>query len=280
MALSSTALALTEPEGGSDAAAIRTRAKKTAKGWSITGRKHFISDGHRAHITFVMAVTDPHKRARGGISTFLVPKGTHGLSVTRVETTMGSEALKLAELTFEDCEVSDDDVLGPVGDGFKVAMTTLTDGRLGVACTTIGVADRLLSMMIEHANTRHTFGEPLANRQAIQWMIADSAMELAATRALVYQTLLAYAAGKQIGVAPSMCKLHGAEMVGRVADRAVQVFGGMGLIRGFPVERFYRDVRHHRISEGTSEIQRIMIARNLLNMGDTGTNKKLKSVPI
>ncbi len=259
--------ALTEPEAGSDAAAIRTRARKTEKGWSLSGRKHFISNAHNAELVLVMAVTDPEKRARGGISAFLVPKDAPGFAVTRVETTIGSEAIKLAELTFDECELPDEALLGPVGDGFKVAMTTLVDGRLGVGCACIGAADRVLSMMIDHANTRQTFGKPLASRQAIQWMIADSAMELAATRALVYQTLMTYAEGKPIGSAPSMCKVYASEMAGRVTDRAIQVFGGMGLIRGFPVERFYRDVRHYRIGEGSSEVQRILIAREYLSTG-------------
>jgi acyl-CoA dehydrogenase len=262
--------ALTEPDAGSDAAAIRTRARKTADGWVLSGRKHFISNAHKAGLILVLAVTDAEKRARGGISAFLVPKDAPGFAVTRVDTTIGSEAIKLAELTFESCELPNEALLGPVGDGFKVAMTTLVDGRLGVGCACIGASDRVLDMMIEHANTRHTFGEPLANRQAIQWMIADSAMELAATRALVYQTILAYAEGQPVGASPSMCKVYSSEMAGRVTDRAVQVFGGMGLIRGFPVERFYRDVRHYRVGEGSSEVQRIVIARECLGTGRAG----------
>ena len=213
----------------------------------------------------VITVTDPAKRARGGITAFLVERGTPGFSVTRVDTTIGSEAIKLAELTFEDCFVPDAAVIGEVGEGFKIAMGSLTSGRLGVSCSCIGAADRLLEMSVAHAKARHTFGKPLAERQAIQWMLADSATELAPPRALVYEMLRQASAGDETqGQRRGMCKLYCSEMVGRVADRAVQIHGGMGVIRGFPVERFYRDVRHYRVGEGTSEMQRMLIARELL----------------
>ena len=257
--------ALTEPEAGSDAAAIRTRAVRGDGGWILNGRKQYISGAHRADVVLVIAVTDPAKRARGGITAFLVDRGTPGFAVTRVDTTLGSEAIKLADLAFDDCFVPDGAVLGEVGAGFGIAMGSLTSGRLGVSCSCIGAADRLLEMSVAHAKTRHTFGQPLADRQAIQWMLADSATELAATRALVYETLRQANAGAEPRVAAGMCKLYASEMVGRVADRAVQVHGGMGLVRGFPVERFYRDVRHYRVGEGASEIQRMLIARDLLD---------------
>ena len=256
--------ALTEPEAGSDSAAIRTRAVRGDGGWILNGRKQYISGAHRADVVLVIAVTDPAKRARGGITAFLVDRGTPGFTVTRVDTTIGSEAIKLADLAFDDCFVPDAAVLGEVGAGFGIAMGSLTSGRLGVSCSCIGAADRLLEMSVAHAKARHTFGKPLAERQAIQWMLADSATELAATRALVYETLRQASAGAEPRVAGGMCKLYASEMVGRVADRAVQIHGGMGLVRGFPVERFYRDVRHYRVGEGASEIQRMLIARDLL----------------
>jgi acyl-CoA dehydrogenase len=258
------AFALTEPGAGSDSAAISTRAEKVDGGWKINGRKHFISGGHVADVLMVMTVTDAQKRARGGITALLVEKGTPGFIVTRVDTTIGSEAWKLAELTFEDCFVPDSAVMGKVGEGFRIAMESLTDGRMAVACCCIGAADRLLELMTEHAKERITFGQPLAERQAIQWMLADSAMDIATARTLAYETLRQIEAGRDVGSGPSMCKLYCSEMVGRVTDRAVQVFGGQGLIRGFPVERFYRDVRHYRIGEGTSEVHRMIIARALL----------------
>jgi acyl-CoA dehydrogenase len=257
------AFALTEPDAGSDSQAIKTKATRVDGGWVLDGRKHYINGAHNADLVMVMAVTDPAKRARGGITAFLVERGTPGFAVTRVDTTIGSSAIKLAELTFEGCAVDDASVIGEVGQGFKVAMESLTEGRLTVACSCIGTADRLLEMATTHALSRNTFGKPLAERQAIQWMLADSATELAAARALTYATILDVEAGKDAGSRPSMCKLLCSEMVGRVADRAVQIHGGMGVIRGFPVERFYRDVRHYRIGEGSSEIQRMLIARDL-----------------
>ena len=258
------AFALTEPGAGSDSAAISTRAEKVDGGWKINGRKHFISGGHVADVLMVMTVTDVQKRARGGITALLVEKGAPGLTVTRVDTTIGSEAWKLAELTFDDCFVPDTAVMGRVGEGFRIAMESLTDGRMAVACCCIGAADRLLELMTAHAKERVTFGQPLAERQAIQWMLADTAVDIATARTLAYETLRQIEAGLTVGSAPSMCKLYCSEMVGRVTDRAVQVFGGQGLIRGFPIERFYRDVRHYRIGEGTSEVHRMIIARDLL----------------
>lgn len=256
--------ALTEPGSGTDAGAMITKAVKKNGGWVINGRKHWISGADVADAVMVMAVTDQEKRSRGGVTSFIVEKGTPGFSVTRVDTTMGSEAIKLAELTFEDCYVPDTQVLGEVGGGFKLAMGTLTEGRLTVACSCIGITDKLLEMSIQHAKTRVTFGKPLAERQAIQWMLADTQVELTAARAMTYEIIRQYVAGKNIGGAVSECKLFCAEMVGRVADRAVQIHGGMGIVKGFKVERFYRDVRHYRVGEGTSEIQRIIIARDLL----------------
>ena len=147
--------------------------------------------------------------------------------------------VKLAELTFEGCTVPDEAVLGEVGAGFAIAMGSLTDGRLGVACSCIGAADRLLEMAAEHAHSRSTFGKPLAERQSIQWMLADSAVELRAARAMTYDVLRQLEQGKDVGTAASMCKLYASEMVGRVADRAVQIHGGMGLVRSYPVDRFY-----------------------------------------
>ncbi|WP_137176814.1 acyl-CoA dehydrogenase family protein [Roseomonas sp. AR75] len=258
------AFGLSEPDAGSDAAAMRTRAERMPGGWRINGRKQWISGGHTADVVMVMAVTDAEKRARGGIGAFLVEKGTPGFDVTRVDTTIGSEAIKLGELTFTDCVVPDEAVLGDPGKGFAIAMGSLTSGRLGVSAACVGAADRLNALSAEHAKARSTFGQKLAERQAIQWMLADSATEIEVARAFLYQTLRDVAAGKDPGVATSICKLFCSEMVGRVADRAVQIHGATGLVRGFAVERFYRDIRHYRVGEGTSEIQRMLIARDLL----------------
>jgi len=260
----SASFGLTEPEAGSDSQAMRTRAQKRDGGWVLNGRKHYISGAHKADVVMVMAVNDAAKRGRGGITAFLVERGTPGFNVTRVDTTIGSEAIKLAELSIENCFVPDSAVLGEVGQGFKIAMESLTSGRLGVSCSCIGAADRLIEMSTAYAKERVTFGKPLAERQAIQWMLADSAVELAMARAYTYETLRRVEAKEDVGTAASICKLYCSEMVGRVADRAVQIHGGMGLVRGYPVERFYRDVRHYRVGEGSSEIQRMLIARDLL----------------
>jgi acyl-CoA dehydrogenase len=259
------AFGLTEPEAGSDSAAMKTRAVQRDGGWVLNGRKHYINGGATADVLMVMAVTDPEKRARGGITAFLIDRGTPGFNVTRIDTTMGSEAIKLAELTFEDCFVPDSAVLGRVGDGFRFAMESLDEGRLNVACACLGVADRVLEMAVAHARQRHTFGKPLSERQAIQWMLVDSVVELQAARAMTYDVLRRMDSGQEVAAGPSMAKLFCSEMVGRVADRSVQVHGGMGLIRGFPIERFYRDIRHYRVGEGSSEIQRMVIARRLLH---------------
>lgn len=255
---------LTEPGAGSDSQSMKTKAEKKPGGWLLNGRKHYISGAHEADVVMVMAVTDAAKRGRGGITAFLVEKGTPGFNVTRVDTTIGSEAIKLAELTITDCFLPDGAVLGEVGQGFRIAMESLTNGRLGVSCSCLGAADRLIEMSAAYAKERVTFGQPLSERQAIQWMLADSVVELETARAYTYETLRRVQAGEDVGPAASICKLTCSEMVGRVADRAVQIHGGMGLVRGYPVERFYRDVRHYRVGEGSSEIQRMLIARDLL----------------
>ncbi|MGE0314304.1 MAG: acyl-CoA dehydrogenase family protein [Lautropia sp.] len=258
------AFALTEPGAGSDSAAIQTRAVRGDGGWVLNGRKHYISGGHSADVVMVIAVTDGAKRARGGITAFLVDRGHPGFHVTRIDGTIGSDAIKLGELSFEDCVVPDDAVIGEVGNGFRIAMSSLTSGRLGVACSCLGAADRMLELAIAQAKDRQTFGQPLAQRQGIQWMLADCATELAVARALTYDTLRQVQAGADPASAASMAKLYASEMVGRVADRAVQIHGGTGVIRGVVVERMYRDIRHYRIGEGTSEMQRMLIARELL----------------
>ena len=156
--------ALTEPEAGSDAASMRTRAERRGDGWVLNGRKHYISGGHVADVIMVMAVTDPEKRARGGITAFLVEKGMPGFSVTRVDTTIATDAIRLAELTFEDCVLPDSAVVGEVGNGFKVAMGSLNDGRMSVSCSCVGAAESLVERSIEHAKTRRTFGKLLAEQ--------------------------------------------------------------------------------------------------------------------
>lgn len=261
---SRTAFALTEPGGGSDSANVRTRAERVPGGWVLNGQKQFISNADVADVVCVIAVTDPALRARGGITAFLVDRGTPGLSVTRVETTMGSPAWTLSEIYLENCRVPDEAVLGTVGQGFQLASSALTEGRMSVACICLGAGERLLELAAAYAKERKTFGAPLADRQAIQWMLADSATELAAARALVQETLASDLEGKAARARASMCKLYCSEVAGRIADRAVQIHGAMGVVKGYPIERFYRDLRLFRVGEGSSEMQRMVIAREVL----------------
>ncbi|MFY9351057.1 MAG: acyl-CoA dehydrogenase family protein [Sphingobium sp.] len=257
------AFALTEPDAGSDAAAIRTRAEPVAGGgWRINGRKHYITLGDVADWVLVIALTDPEKRARGGISAFLVPTTAPGFSIGRIEVTIGNE--QIVELGFDDCLVSEEALIGGLGGGFAVAMDSLDEGRLGVAISCIGAASKALELMTDYARTRSTFGEPLAARQAVQWMIADSVVEIESCRALFEKALTRMAEGQPVTQLASMCKLAASEMVGRVTDRAMQVHGGAGLIRSGGVERLYRETRHYRVGEGASEVQRMIIARAAL----------------
>jgi len=258
------AFALTEPGAGSDASSISTRATPTETGWSISGQKQFISHADSAEVIMVIAVTDPALRARGGISAFLVDKGTPGMEITRVETTMGSAAWTLSEITFDNCKIDKSALVGEPGRGFQLASSALTEGRMSVACLCLGAAEKLLEIATAYAKDRRTFGAPLADRQAIQWMLADSATELAAARALVQQTLLDSEDESQIRIKASMCKLYCSEVAGRMADKAVQIHGANGVVRGYEVERFYRDLRLFRVGEGSSEMQRLVIARDLL----------------
>jgi acyl-CoA dehydrogenase len=256
------AFALSEPEAGSDAAAIRTKAEKVEGGWKINGRKHYITWGAEAQWVQVIAVTDPEKRARGGMTAFLVERGAPGFTVGRVDITIGND--RIAELNFDDCFVPDSQIVGGVGAGFLVAMASLDEGRLGIAANCIGAASKALDLMVDYAKTRKIFGEPLANRQAIQWMVADSALELEQCRALLDKAITLHEGKQSITTLSSMCKLSASEMVGRVTDRAMQVHGGAGVVRGLGLERLYRESRHYRIGEGASEVHRMIIARSLL----------------
>jgi acyl-CoA dehydrogenase len=257
-------LGFTEPDAGSDAAAIRTRAVRDDGGWIINGRKHFSSRGDQADFVLITAVTDHERGPRGGITTFLVDRGTPGFTIGRVELSMGSRLHTLAELNFDDCFVPAEAVLGEVGYGFVAAMKTLDDGRLAVSSTCIGTSQRLIELMVDHVKQRSTFGAKLADRQGVRWMIADSVAELELGRALLYRSMEQLENEEPLGVNASICKLHCSEMVNRIADRAVQLHGGMGVIRGITVEQLYRDVRFLRVGEGTSEVQRMLIARSVL----------------
>ena len=259
-----TAFALTESEAGSDASAIRTTATAISGGWKINGTKQFITCADAAEVLVVMAVTDAKLGARGGITAFLVDQGTPGLAVTRIDRTFGSPAWTLAEIHFEDCFVPAENVLGEVGRGFRIAMESLDEGRLNVASICLGAAQKLLELSIDYAKTRQTFGKSLSANQSIQWMLVDSAVDITATEALLERAFEAQESSRPLGPLASMAKLFASEMAGRVADRAVQIHGANGLVEGSAVGTAYRDLRIFRIGEGASEIQRIVIARELL----------------
>ncbi len=256
--------ALTEPGAGSDAAAIQTTAVKDGDNYIINGVKHFITNGPYADFAMVYAVTDKQLGARGGVTCFLVEKGTPGFSVARVQKTMAGDNLQ-AELAFQDCVVPSKNILGEVGQGFMLAMRWIGHGRLLIGAMCVGVSDLLLRMSTDYAKQRQQFGKPIASKQAIQWMLSDSATEIYAGRMMLYNAAWKADQGENIIKETSMVKLYATEMVNHIADRALQIHGGMGYMREFPIERIFREVRLLRIVEGTSEIQRFIISRFLLN---------------
>ena len=260
--------ALTEPEAGSDAANIQTTAEFKDGHWVLNGRKHFITNGNIADLATVFAVSDKTKRARGGITAFLVEKNFPGFFVGTIERKMGMRGSHTCELIFDDCQVPAENVIGGeanVGQGFKTAMKILDKGRLTMGASALGSAQRLLELSTDYAKQRVQFGKPIAEFQAIQFMLAEMATNIYAARQMLYHAAwLRDKRGTAVVKEASMVKLFCTEMAGRVADMAVQVFGGMGYMKDFPVERFYRDLRLTRIYEGTSEIQRLVIARELL----------------
>ena len=253
------AFALTEPDAGSDAAAILTKAEKRGNKWVINGTKHFISNGHNADIIMVIAKTNMEK---GEVTAFIVEKGTPGFSVARRHKAMAGE--EQAELVFEDCEVPEENIIGGVGLGFKAAMTALDDGRISVGAASLGLAKRLLKMSTEYSKGRVQFGKPIASFQAIQFMLAEMATDIYVTEQAVYNTAWRMDQGEKIPNEAAIVKLFASQMVCRAADHAVQIHGGQGYMREYPIERIYREVRVLRILEGTDEIQKIVIARNLL----------------
>jgi acyl-CoA dehydrogenase len=262
------AMAITEPGAGSDAASISTTARMDGNEWVIDGTKHFISDGDIADYVIVMALTDRDKRARGGITLLLVDKGTPGFSVARHQPMMGHRGYGHAELAFENCRIPAGNVLGEVGQGFKLIMESVSAIRLAhIGARCVGMARRVLELMRQHANDRKQFGKPIGDFQMIQQMIADSATEIFATRSMVLATAAEIDQGMDPRDKVSMVKLFASEMLGRVADRGIQVFGGMGYSKDLPLERIARDARVTRIYDGTSEIHRMLIARNVLKNG-------------
>ncbi len=257
-----TCFSLTEPEAGSDATRIRTRAERTAGGWRITGRKHFITAGDQADFALVFAVTDPEKRAKGGITAFFVERDRPGFQVTRRQPTM-SPWQNPSELTFDEVEVPDDNVLGRVGAGFYSAVKGINGARLQIAGAAIGTAQYLLDRALDYAKARVAFGQPIGANQYVQGMLVDSYAELEMARLLVYKLAVEIDEGADGRRQAALAKLVSTEMVNRVADRAIQVHGGNGFMTEMGIEAWYRDVRAMRLYEGTSEILRTNVAKTL-----------------
>jgi butyryl-CoA dehydrogenase len=259
--------ALTEPETGSDAASIKTRATLDGDEYVINGAKQFITSAPFAHLFVVFAVTDPNKRHRG-ISAFLVEKDTPGFSVGREENKMGIRAASTSGLVFEDCRIPITNRLGEEGEGFKVAMSSLDAGRVGIAAQALGIAQGAYEAALAYAKERHAFDQPVAEFQGIQWMLADMATRIEAARLLTYQAALAKDRAKKTAERYSkeaaMAKLFASETAVWVTNKAVQIHGGYGYIKEYAVERYYRDAKITEIYEGTSEIQRIVIAHQIL----------------
>ena len=257
--------ALTEPNAGSDAASLRTAARRAGNGWVLNGTKRFITNAPEANLFTVMARTDPADAGAGGISAFLVEAPNPGLKLGKLDRKMGQRGAHTCDVIFEDCVLPADALLGgKEGHGFKTAMKVLDRGRIHIAAVAVGVAERLIADMVRYAKERVQFDQPIGEFQLVQAMLADSRTEAYAARAMVLDAARRRDAGETVSTEAACCKYFASEMVGRVADRAVQVHGGSGYIADFGVERFYRDVRLFRLYEGTSQIQQIVIARNML----------------
>ena len=257
------AFALTEPGAGTDAAAGTATATLHADGYALNGSKMFITNAPFADVYVVFAKTDPERGARG-MSAFIVEKGTPGFSVGEAEHKLGIRGSSTPPIYFADCRIGKEALLGGEGDGFKIAMQTLDGGRIGVSAQALGIAQAALDASIAYAKERVQFGKPIANLQAIQWMIADMAMEVDAARLLVYRAASCVDNGRPYSTEGAMAKLFASETATRVAGKAIQIHGGYGYTESYPVERNYRDAKITELYEGTSEVQRMVIARSAL----------------
>ncbi len=257
------AYCLTEPGSGSDSAAMKTTATEDGDHYVINGNKIFITNGGEADIYVVFAQTNPELKHKG-ITAFIVEKGTPGFSMGKKEKKLGIRSSPTLEVIFEDCRVPKENILGAMGDGFKIAMMTLDGGRNGIAAQALGIAQGALDHAIAYAKERKQFGRSIADFQAIQFKLADMATKVEAARLLTYQAAWLEDQGMSYGQASAMSKLFAGDTAMEVTTEAVQIFGGYGYTREYPVERFMRDAKITQIYEGTNEIQRIVIARNLL----------------
>lgn len=260
--------ALTEPNAGSDAASVRTTAIRDGDYYVVNGTKRFITNARRAGMFTLMARSDPAKKGAGGISAFIVPATTPGITIGKAEKKMGQQGAHIHDVIFENARVPAKLRLGPEGEGFKVAMQVLDRGRLHISAVCVGVAERLIREAVNYAREREQFGQKIAEFQLIQGMLADCKTEAYAARCMVLDAARRRDAGEKVTMEAACSKYFASEMVGRVADKAVQIFGGAGYVADYGIERFYRDVRIFRLYEGTSQIQQIVIARNLLRSAD------------
>lgn len=259
------AFCLTEPDVGSDAASLQTSAIRDGDCYVLNGTKRFITNGPEADLFTVMARTAPDQHGAGGITAFIVEGDTPGVQRGRPDRKMGQKGAHTCDIIFDDCRVPAENIIGGrEGQGFKTAMKVLDRGRLHISAVCVGVAERLVQESLDYAMERHQFGTSLAGHQLIQAMLADSRTEAYAGRSMVLDAARQKDAGENVSTLASCCKLFCSEMVGRVADRAVQIHGGAGYMAESAVERFYRDVRLFRIYEGTSQIQQLVIARNMV----------------
>jgi alkylation response protein AidB-like acyl-CoA dehydrogenase len=257
------AFALTEPNAGSDAAAIQTRAVRDGDYFVLNGSKLWITNGDIADVITVFAVTDPALGARGGVTAFIVEKDYPGFKVGTKEEKLGIRGSSTCELFFDDCRVPKENVLGQFGAGFITALKTLDIGRAGLGAGCLGGSQAALEMSVDFAKSRRQFGAPIAQKQAIQWMIADMATEIEALRSLVYRTAWLIDSGQRHSREAAMCKLFGSEVLHRCVNKCLQIHGGMGYMKKYPVERMYRDARITEIFEGTNEVQRLVIATDI-----------------
>jgi alkylation response protein AidB-like acyl-CoA dehydrogenase len=257
------AFGLTEANAGSDAAGTQTRAVKVNGGWRVNGSKIYITNASYAKYVTLTAVTDPGK-GTNGISAFIMDTATPGFRVGKKEKKMGLRGSDTVEIVFEDCLIPDDQMLGEPTGGFRAFMQTLMGGRISIGALALGVAQGAYEHSLRYAKVREQFGQPIANFQGIQFMLADMAMKIEAARHLVYHAAMLRDAGKEFAKEASMAKLFASEMGNWVTDKAIQIHGGMGYCRDLPVERMHRDVKLMEIGEGTSEIQRMVIAREIL----------------
>jgi alkylation response protein AidB-like acyl-CoA dehydrogenase len=255
---------LTEPGSGSDAGSARTSAVRKGDRWVLNGNKTFITNGHYADISVIIAVTDKSQGTRG-LSAFVVEKGTPGFRPGKKENKLGLRASDTSELIFEDCEIPAENLLGKEGEGFIDSMRILDGGRISIAALSLGIGRGAYDAARSYVKQRHQFGKAISEFQGIQWKLADMATQLDAARLLTQRAAVMKDAGQKTTLESSMAKLMASEVAVRVCDEAVQLHGGYGFIKDYPVEKFYRDVKLCTIGEGTSEIQRLIIAREILN---------------